>query len=128
MSLWVFSSSSTNGDKAFVMGVTHCAKLIPLQYFIALQTLLLLPLALIRDLAKLSTTALVADVFILFGLVYIFGTEASIIAKEGFADVKLFNPKDFALFIGYVNYAHPRVLRCEPFPALLCSRLRGLAW
>jgi proton-coupled amino acid transporter len=106
------------------MGVTHCAKLIPLQYFIALQTLILLPLALIRDLAKLSTTALVADVFILTGLVYIFGTEASMIAKDGIADVKLFNPKDF----GYENYTYPRVLRCEPLPAPPCSRLRGLGW
>ena len=65
--------------------------------------LLLLPLALVRDLAKLSTTALVADAFILAGLIYIFGTETSIIAREGVADIKLFNPKDFPLFIGYVS-------------------------
>ena len=91
------------------MGVTHCAKIIPLHYFIALQTIILLPLALIRDLAKLSTTALIADVFILTGLVYIFGTESSIIAKGGIADVKLFNPKDFALFIGCANYPYRRL-------------------
>jgi solute carrier family 36 (proton-coupled amino acid transporter) len=85
------------------MGVSHCAKLIPLQYFISLQMLILLPLALFRDLAKLSTAALVADAFILAGLIYIFGTEASIIAREGIADVKLFNPENFPLFIGSVN-------------------------
>jgi len=42
------------------------------------------------------------DVFILGGLIYIFGTEFSIISKQGTADVKLFNPRDFPLFIGCV--------------------------
>jgi proton-coupled amino acid transporter len=84
------------------MGITHCAKLIAVQYFILMQLVVFLPLVLIRDLAKLSTTALIADVFILGGLVYIFGSEFSIISKRGIADVKLFNPKDFPLFIGCV--------------------------
>lgn len=60
-------------------------------------------MALIRNLAKLSTTALVADVFILAGLVYIFGSEFGIIAERGIAKVELFNPKDFPLLIGYVT-------------------------
>jgi len=77
-------------------------KLIPVKYFIVLQVIVFLPLALIRDLAKLSTTVLVADAFILAGLIYIFGSEFSILAKNGIADVKWFNPKDFSLFIGYV--------------------------
>jgi solute carrier family 36 (proton-coupled amino acid transporter) len=114
--------------KAFVLGVTQCAKLIPSHYFIALQTLILLPLALIRDLAKLSSTALIADVFILMGLLYIFGTEASIIAKDGIADVKLFNPKDFALFIGYVSELPIGRIDCEHFTGPLCFRLKGSAW
>ncbi|PPQ69177.1 hypothetical protein CVT24_000025 [Panaeolus cyanescens] len=86
--------------QAFVMGVTNCLKLIPVQYFILLQLIVFLPLALIRDLAKLSTTALIADAFILAGLVYIFGSEISIVMERGIADVKLFNPTDFPLFIG----------------------------
>jgi proton-coupled amino acid transporter len=85
------------------MGVTHCGKYFPSQYFIPLQMLILLPLALFRDLAKLSTTALIADAFILAGLLYIFGTESSIIAREGIADVKLFNSETFPLFIGCVS-------------------------
>jgi proton-coupled amino acid transporter len=59
-----------------------------------------LPLALVRDIAKLSSAALLADAFILAGLIYIFGTEAKILAESGIADVQLFNPKDFPLFIG----------------------------
>lgn len=82
------------------MGVTQCAKLISVEYLIVVQLIIFLPMALIRDLAKLSTAALVADVFILAGLLYIFGSEISIIAQRGTADVALFNPKDFPLFVG----------------------------
>jgi proton-coupled amino acid transporter len=89
--------------QAFVMGITHCAKLIPVYYFLLMQLVVFLPLVLIRDIAKLSTTALVADVFIVAGLIYIFGSEFSIIASQGVAEFKLFNPKDFPLFIGYVT-------------------------
>lgn len=88
--------------QSFVLGITHCLKLIPVPYFILMQLVIFLPLALVRDLAKLSSTALIADAFILVGLVYIFGSEIRIIADRGIADVKLFNPKDFPLFIGYV--------------------------
>lgn len=84
------------------MGITHCLKLISVQYFILIQLIVFLPLALVRDLAKLSTTALIADAFILAGLIYIFSSEVSIIADRGIADVQMFNSKDFPLFIGWV--------------------------
>ncbi|KIM40578.1 hypothetical protein M413DRAFT_164230 [Hebeloma cylindrosporum] len=86
--------------QAFVLGATNCLKLIPVQYFILIQLVVFLPLALVRNLAKLSSTALIADAFILAGLLYIFGSEISIIADRGIADVKMFNPRDFPLFIG----------------------------
>jgi proton-coupled amino acid transporter len=75
-------------------------KLIPVRYFILVQLVVFLPLVLVRDLTKLSSTALLADAFILVGLVYVFGSEFSIIADRGVAEVQLFNPKDFSLFIG----------------------------
>ncbi|PFH53134.1 hypothetical protein AMATHDRAFT_73660 [Amanita thiersii Skay4041] len=86
--------------QAFIMGITNCMKLVSVHYLILIQLVVFLPLALIRDLAKLSTTALVADAFILAGLVYIFGSEFKIIMERGLAHVELFNPKDFPLFIG----------------------------
>ncbi|PCH42344.1 hypothetical protein WOLCODRAFT_120386 [Wolfiporia cocos MD-104 SS10] len=86
--------------QAFVLAVTKCAKLLGIQYFILLQALIFLPLVLIRNLAKLSTTALVADAFILAGLVYIFGSEAAIMARQGHAEVALFNARDWPLLIG----------------------------
>ena len=84
-----------------MLGVTNCLKLIPVKYLILAQVIVFLPLALVRDLAKLGTTVLIADAFILAGLLYIFGSEIAILAKNGIADVKWFNPKDFSLFIGY---------------------------
>jgi solute carrier family 36 (proton-coupled amino acid transporter) len=88
--------------QAFVLGATNCVKLISVKYFILIQLVVFLPLALVRDLTKLSTTALIADAFILVGLLYIFGSEISLIASRGIADVKMFNPRDFPLFIGLV--------------------------
>ena len=90
----------SEGLQAFVSAVTNCLKLIPVQYFILMQLIVFLPLALIRNIAKLSAFALVADVFILSGLLYIFGTEISVIDNRGIAKVELFNPKDFPLLIG----------------------------
>ncbi|KAL1740128.1 transmembrane amino acid transporter protein-domain-containing protein [Schizophyllum fasciatum] len=86
--------------QAFVMGVTKCATHLPMAATIGIQVLIFLPLVLIRDLAKLSTTALVADAFILFGLLYIFGTEISIVAERGVAQVQAFNYNSFSLFVG----------------------------
>jgi hypothetical protein len=82
----------------FALHVVH-----PVQYLIVMQLVIFLPIALIRNLAKLSTTALVASVFILAGLIYIFGSEFGFIAQRGIAKVELFNPKDFPLLIGYVT-------------------------
>jgi proton-coupled amino acid transporter len=60
---------------------------------------------LIRDLAKLSSTALVADASILVGLVYIFGSKISIVAMQGIADVHLFNPRHFSLLVGVAVFS-----------------------
>ncbi|KIM67617.1 hypothetical protein SCLCIDRAFT_1210268 [Scleroderma citrinum Foug A] len=86
--------------KAFVAAVTNCASSLSVLFFILVQLVIFLPLGLVRNLAKLSTAALVADVFIFAGLFYIFGSEISIISKQGIAEVQMFNPRDFPLFIG----------------------------
>ena len=93
----------TENLQSFVYTASRSTSFIPVQYLILMQLVIFLPMALIRNLAKLSTTALVADVFILAGLVYIFGSEFEIIAQRGIAKVELFNPKDFSLLIGYVS-------------------------
>lgn len=86
--------------KAFVLAITKCETDWPVQYFILMQLVIFLPLALIRNLAKLSASALIADAFILAGLIYIFGSEMSFIGEQGIAQVQMFNHKDFPLFVG----------------------------
>jgi proton-coupled amino acid transporter len=84
------------------MAVSECLRIYSVQVFIYSQLIIFLPLALIRDLAKLSTAALIADVFIFAGLIYIFGSEIALVAQRGIGEVKMFNLTDFPLFIGYV--------------------------
>ncbi|KAF7197676.1 Vacuolar amino acid transporter 3 [Pseudocercospora fuligena] len=68
---------------------------------IAIQFVLLLPLALIRNIGKLGPAAILADVFILIGLVYIWWYDISTLASYGAAPtMKLFNPSAFTLTIG----------------------------
>lgn len=68
---------------------------------IAIQFVILIPMALIRNIAKLGPAALLADVFILIGLVYIWGYDIKELAYEGMAPtVKMFNPNAFTLTVG----------------------------
>lgn len=86
--------------QAFVLGVTHGKTFIPTVWFILMQCLLFIPLSLIRRIAKLSSTALIADAFILFGIIYLYQYEIRTVIDRGVADVQMFNSESFALFIG----------------------------
>jgi proton-coupled amino acid transporter len=71
------------------------------QALIGMQLLVLIPMALIRNISKLGGAALVADVCILLGLGYIYYFDISTIGKEGInKTVQLFNPRDFTLTVG----------------------------
>lgn len=60
---------------------------------IALQLVVLVPLALIRNISKLGPSAMLADVFIIIGLIYIWWYDISTIANAGLhPTVELFNP------------------------------------
>ncbi|GAA6023213.1 hypothetical protein JCM8202_001030 [Rhodotorula sphaerocarpa] len=91
--------------QAFFMAVSHSRTYISVALLITAQTIVFLPFALIRNIQKLSGTALVADVFIVVGLIYIFSNEIALLGKRGVADVKLFNSKDFPLLIGTAVFA-----------------------
>ncbi|KAF2215116.1 hypothetical protein CERZMDRAFT_116671 [Cercospora zeae-maydis SCOH1-5] len=68
---------------------------------IAIQFVILIPMALIRNIAKLGPAALLADVFILVGLVYIWAYDIKDLAVNGMAPtVKLFNPSSYTLTVG----------------------------
>lgn len=68
---------------------------------IALQFIVLIPMALIRNISKLGPAALLADVFILIGLVYIWYYDFATLAERGIApSVVKFNSSAFTLTIG----------------------------
>lgn len=70
--------------------------------FIVLQTFLFIPLSFTRNIAKLTALALIADLFILIGLMYLYYYPAKYIAQHGVAwdTMVSFNSNDWSLFIG----------------------------
>ncbi|AOW05244.1 transmembrane amino acid transporter protein-domain-containing protein [Yarrowia lipolytica] len=93
----VFTSENL---QAFILSVTKGETFVKIETLIFLQLIIFLPLSMIRDIAKLSGTALIADLFILLGLVYLYYWSGMIVATEGVADVKMFNPNSWSLFLG----------------------------
>ena len=68
---------------------------------IALQLIVLIPLAFIRNISKLGPAAMLADVFILLGLAYIWYYDIASLAAYGLnSSVVLFNPAQYTLTIG----------------------------
>jgi proton-coupled amino acid transporter len=90
--LWAFLDAVTKGTHSIPLGVPA---------LIGLQLIPLVPLALIRNISKLGPVALIADVFILIGLVYIWWFDAHTPLTRGMEpSVQLFNPSAFTLTIG----------------------------
>ncbi|KAF3481625.1 vacuolar amino acid transporter 3 [Arthroderma uncinatum] len=86
--------------QAFILSVSNCETFMNIKYVIMMQLIIFLPLSLVRDISKLAFTALIADVFILLGLVYLYGFGISTIMEQGVADIQPFNPKSYTLLIG----------------------------
>lgn len=96
--------------RAFVVNVSsYTAADLDIFWFILLEACVLMPLALIRDITKLSLLALLANGFIMVGLV----TIVAFTIKEFFANNLvpgtgihyLFNSSEFSLFIGVAIFA-----------------------
>jgi proton-coupled amino acid transporter len=86
---------------SFLQAVLPGSSPLSVTALIALQLVVLVPLAFIRNISKLGGVALLADVFILLGLGYIYYFDISTLAKENInPTVKLFNPRDFTLTVG----------------------------
>ena len=93
----VFTAESM---QAFVLAVSKCRTWIDIKFMVLMQLVIFLPLSLIRDISKLSLTAIIADVFIALGLLYLGYFDIHTMAKYGVADIAHFNPQDWTLFIG----------------------------
>ncbi|KAH7325147.1 transmembrane amino acid transporter protein-domain-containing protein [Stachybotrys elegans] len=90
--LWAFLDAVSHRSRGLQIGVPA---------LIALQLILLIPLALIRNISKLGPAALLADAFIMIGLVYIWYYDIQYLFTNGInPTVQLFNPSDYALTIG----------------------------
>lgn len=87
--------------QAFILAVSKCKSFIDVKFVILLQVIVFLPLSLIRDISKLGFTALIADLFILLGLIYLYYFDArTILEQGGVADIKSFNSSGWTSFIG----------------------------
>jgi solute carrier family 36 (proton-coupled amino acid transporter) len=87
--------------QAFVLAVSKCKEYIDIKFMVLMQLVVFLPLSLIRDIGKLGFTALIADVFIMLGLLYLYYYDiATIVDQGGVSDIKAFNPSTWTLFIG----------------------------
>ena len=94
----VFTSENL---RAFIIAVSNCATKIDIKWMVLMQLILFLPLSLIRDISKLGFTALIADAFILLGIIYLYYFDiATIVQNRGLADVTPFNPNSWTVFIG----------------------------
>lgn len=86
---------------SFAVAVSNGHSPVSTPILIALQLLVLIPLAFIRNISKLGPSALIADVFILLGLTYIYYYDIATIASNGLhPTVELFNPNQFTMTIG----------------------------
>lgn len=93
--------------QAFVLAVSKCKSFIDIKFMVLMQLIIFLPLSLIRDISKLGFTALIADAFILLGLLYIYYYDATtLIGNGGVSDIIAFNPSTWSMFIGTAIFTY----------------------
>ena len=87
--------------QAFISAVSHCREAFDIKWLVLIQLGLLLPFSLLRNINRLAYAALIADVFISLGLIYLYYYGIStLISNHGVSDIAYFNPHDWTLFIG----------------------------
>lgn len=100
------------------------------------QCFFFVPMSMIRRIEKLSIFALIADVFIMFGLLYIYYYDLTTLAANGPSKVALFNPESWALFFGTAIFTYEGISLIIPiseamrepekFPAVLSGTMLGI--
>jgi amino acid permease len=96
-----------SGNLVSVVDVlSNCAAGVDQKYYIWVPLVILIPLALVRHIAKLSFTAIIADVFILFGLICTLYFTATHLSTYGIGpNIAAVNPVNFALMIGTATFS-----------------------
>ncbi|KAL0096062.1 transmembrane amino acid transporter protein-domain-containing protein [Phycomyces blakesleeanus] len=86
--------------------LSSCRSPIQEKYYIWMPLVVLIPLSLIRHMARLSFTAIAADIFIMFGLICVVYFSGSQLATNGVGpNVQAVNPANFALMIGTATFS-----------------------
>lgn len=87
--------------KAFIEAVSACRATVEIKWVILIQMIIFLPISLYRNINNIQKMALVADLFICLGLIYLYYYDIKTIAtRHGFADFQNFNPASWTLLIG----------------------------
>jgi proton-coupled amino acid transporter len=87
--------------QAFVLAVSDCKTNIDIKWMILMQMVVFLPLSLYRNINNIQKLALVADLFILLGLIYLYYYDIfTIVQQKGVSDIANFNSQSWTLFIG----------------------------
>jgi amino acid permease len=86
--------------------LSKCTAGIDQKYYIWIPLIILTPLALVRHIARLSFTAIIADILILFGLICTLYFTANHLSNFGVGpNVAAVNPTNFALMIGTATFS-----------------------
>ncbi|KAG0039389.1 neutral amino acid transporter [Podila clonocystis] len=98
---------SQNLDAA-VQTFTKCTfHRIAQKYYILIPLVVLIPLVLIRRMSVLSVPSMFANLFIIFGIVYLWYFSINSLAHHGAGpNITLFNKDDFALLIGTAVFSY----------------------
>lgn len=87
--------------QSFAEAVAHGHAAISSVAIILIQVAILIPLSWIRNISKLGPAALLADIFILVGVTYIYYYDIASITRNGVHEtVVAFNPNKYTLMIG----------------------------
>ena len=87
--------------QAFILAVSNCETFVRVGWIIFMQMIIFLPMSLYRNINHIQKLALIADVFILLGLIYVYFYDVkTIVAHRGIADIQNFNSQSWTLLIG----------------------------
>ncbi|KAJ8656071.1 hypothetical protein O0I10_008294 [Lichtheimia ornata] len=92
--------------QALVLAFSKCRVMLPMHLLVLAQSFAFIPLAMIRKIQRLSVFALIADIFIVIGLGYLFYYELKQLVVVGQGVVSMWSPMSFPLFIGTVAFTY----------------------
>lgn len=83
---------------------TGCTWRQPIEFWVAAQLAVLIPLCLVRHIGGLAGVATAGDIFIALGLGYVFFMDTVQLKNHGIAKVRAFNSENYPLMLGSAAY------------------------